>query len=514
MRAQRALRRSLAAEGGWRAPFRCIWGDGSPAQDSNASSRFYDHSIEEYASQDVEVLSLSQMLQFGRRAVHDRTLILKSARMIQRELPKRLARRLMDLQFLPHIVVTNPHIKLVYDSYYHAFATLRDMAPVTGFEDNAALDALLRRLLDEHAPMLDALARGLRECRSKAFVGDKLQLDSFLDGMLRSRISRRVLAEQHLHLGQSRQDFIGVIATHLQIADALDHAIQQARQVCTETYGRAPRVVITGAAHATLAYIPNHLDYMLFELLKNGMRAVVERYAPLERGASEPLPPLYIRIANAESCITLRLSDQGGGIAEEELVWRWGFTTMPPDGALPQDLRGQEEGWSNPVQMQQSRSLLSPMAGLGFGLPLSRLHAQYFGGDLVLGSPRRMRRPQWDQLAPELLTKVMAHLPFRDKLCAELSCRSWHSVLSDPQGGLWGDVHLGIEKLSSTVDRARNHGQPGSDLQLFLPMCRWLSSRASAGSLASLHLVTVPLEVHINLQGLEEDSDHGRAYYN
>lgn len=116
----------------------------------------------------------------------------------------------MDLQFLPHIVVINPHIKQViakykdwvvhallhsvwgyclwtnagfhgslceickwqlcmqiirymalpawrnanamqvYDAYYHAFSVLRDMHPVTSFEDNAQLDILLRRLLDEH----------------------------------------------------------------------------------------------------------------------------------------------------------------------------------------------------------------------------------------------------------------------------------------------------------------------------------------------------------------------------
>ena len=37
------------------------------------------------------------------------------------------------------------------------------------------------------APMLDALAAGLRECRCKHTVGNKLQLDAFLDGMLRSR---------------------------------------------------------------------------------------------------------------------------------------------------------------------------------------------------------------------------------------------------------------------------------------------------------------------------------------
>ena len=47
------------------------------------------------------------------------------------QLPKRLARRLMDLQFLPYIVVTNPHIKRVYDAYYHAFNTLRNMPQVS-----------------------------------------------------------------------------------------------------------------------------------------------------------------------------------------------------------------------------------------------------------------------------------------------------------------------------------------------------------------------------------------------
>jgi [3-methyl-2-oxobutanoate dehydrogenase (acetyl-transferring)] kinase len=46
------------------------------------------------------------------------------------QLPKRLARRLMDLQFLPYIVVTNPHIKRVYDAYHHAFNTLRSMPEV------------------------------------------------------------------------------------------------------------------------------------------------------------------------------------------------------------------------------------------------------------------------------------------------------------------------------------------------------------------------------------------------
>lgn len=144
------------------------------------------------------------MLEFGRAALYNNSFVLDSACRVQRELPKRLARRLMDLQFLPHIVVTNPHIRKVYDSYQHAFDTLHNLSPVKTVEQNAEFTVLLKRLVDEHAPMLDALASGLRECNSKPFVGTKLQLNGFLENMLTSRISRRVLAEQHINLHNRR----------------------------------------------------------------------------------------------------------------------------------------------------------------------------------------------------------------------------------------------------------------------------------------------------------------------
>ncbi len=56
----------------------------------------------------------------------------------------------MDLQFLPHIFVKNPHIRRVYDAYLHAFDTLRSMPLVVTPEDNARLTDVLQRLVDEH----------------------------------------------------------------------------------------------------------------------------------------------------------------------------------------------------------------------------------------------------------------------------------------------------------------------------------------------------------------------------
>lgn len=56
----------------------------------------------------------------------------------------------MDLQFLPYIVVTNPHIKRVYDAHYHAFNTLIQLKPVESSEENEFFTGLLKRLVDEH----------------------------------------------------------------------------------------------------------------------------------------------------------------------------------------------------------------------------------------------------------------------------------------------------------------------------------------------------------------------------
>lgn len=85
----------------------------SGARSENTVS-FYDHSIEKYALMEGQPLSLAEMLSFGRQCAGVPALWNKAAAHVQSELPIRLARRLMDLQFLPYVVVTNPHVLKVY----------------------------------------------------------------------------------------------------------------------------------------------------------------------------------------------------------------------------------------------------------------------------------------------------------------------------------------------------------------------------------------------------------------
>jgi pyruvate dehydrogenase kinase 2/3/4 len=56
--------------------------------------------------------------------------------------------------------------------------------------------------------------------------------------------------------------------------------------------------------------VPGHLHQMLFELVKNSLRAVSDKYAD----SDEPPPPIRVVIAEGVEDVTIKISDEGGGI--------------------------------------------------------------------------------------------------------------------------------------------------------------------------------------------------------
>ena len=70
--------------------------------------------------------------------------------------------------------------------------------------------------------------------------------------------------------------------------------------------------------------------------------------------------------------ITIKISDEGGGIPRSAipLVWTYMYTTVDSTPELDPSFNATDFN--------------APMAGFGYGLPISRLYARYFGGDLKL----------------------------------------------------------------------------------------------------------------------------------
>lgn len=276
---------------------------------------------------------------------------------------------------------------------------------------NSEFYKVLQRIKERHDATVITLAKGVlkwkKTCQQNV-VDDSIQ--SFLDRFYLSRIGIRMLIGQHLALLEStrqpsqgpvdedEEDWVGVICTRTNITQLAKTAIENSRHICAEHYGlyEAPEIQLLtfplnlhptteNSGHHSeppdieFMYVPGHLIHMLFETLKNALRATVEKTIEKQPTTDKhdlTFPIIKVIITEGAEDLTVKISDEGGGIARSSLplVWTYLYTTMPDTeqlGLIEDDL---------------SHNLHIPMAGYGYGLALSRLYARYFGGDLKLMS--------------------------------------------------------------------------------------------------------------------------------
>ncbi|KAI8873453.1 pyruvate dehydrogenase kinase [Ramicandelaber brevisporus] len=377
-------------------------------------------------------VSLSQLVRFG--AKPSQATLLQATRFLAEELPIRYAHRVAELEQLPPVLAQCPSVDKVRGWYLQSFKELTDFpklsvpdalrkakANVSRFpaaqpnrkaanyerrsgwltsgggnvplmlrkyyvdtedvplpdsirEYNAAFIKLIESIKRRHDPVATTLAQGINEYKTQIGSGIiDMQLQSFLDRFFMSRIGIRVLIGQHIALDRTpvRPGYVGIINTNTSVAQVAKQAIDDASYICEEYYGlyKAPAVELSCPKDLTFTYIPSHLHHMIFELLKNSLRATVEYYGD-DVGS---YPPIKLSVSADNDEIVVKISDEGGGIAKsaQALVWTYMYTT-----AIAPQL----------AQDYDASDFRAPLAGFGYGLPMSRLYSRYFGGDLTLRS--------------------------------------------------------------------------------------------------------------------------------
>ncbi|KAM4064726.1 mitochondrial branched-chain alpha-ketoacid dehydrogenase kinase [Hirsutella rhossiliensis] len=397
-----------------------------PARSPHAVS---DAEIAALASQHQRSLSLADLVRHGRPPLSEKSL-LASANFALSLLPIRLARRIQSLRNLPYIVVSNPNISRIYNNYLHSLSILLPYwhavsqgRPISSLDDEIRFTNALADLVATHTDTIPILAKGFLECRRYI---SPAEVTRFLDEHLRARIGTRLVAEQHIALHFSSQphfapeasptpcpedpSYIGVIDTALRPAHIIDSCAGFVADICELRYGSRPQLCLDGEPDATFAFVPTHLEYIVTELLKNAFRATVETRSrepvvvtiapepPLkhqpggvpriqtsaqDRGLfrSDAMRPLD---DNAPG-VTVRIRDRGGGIPPDVLphIWSYSFTTFS-DSDADADLPG--SGVDGLAAISSAGAGGSSIAGLGYGLPLSRAYAEYFGGGIAVQS--------------------------------------------------------------------------------------------------------------------------------
>ena len=301
--------------------------------------------------------------------------------------------------------------------------------PIISLEEESLFTHVMSDLVRTHSNTIPTLAQGFLECRKYINPAD---VTKFLERHLRARIGTRLIAEQHLALHLATKDaqeregiapnHIGVIDTALRPANVLRSCENFVAEICELKYGVRPSLLINGEVDAQLAHVPVHLEYILTELLKNAFRATIESQherEPVEVTiAAAPDVPMtsldalktievngetshdFTAEGLAEYClategvvdplnpstqnITIRIRDRGGGISPDVLpnIWSYSFTTFSNEEAIALE-NGNVDGINTIAASGQGNSSI---AGLGYGLPLSRAYAEYFGGGIAVQS--------------------------------------------------------------------------------------------------------------------------------
>lgn len=331
--------------------------------------------IEYYSKFSPSPLSIKQFLDFGRNNACEKTSYL----FLRKELPVRLANTLKEVNLLPESLLQRPSVKLVRTWYMQSFLELLEYENKSPEDPDVLYDFLnvLIQVRNRHNDVVPTMAQGVIEYKEKygfdPFVSSNIQY--FLDRFYTSRISFRMLINQHTLLfggdiNPAHPKHIGSIDPSCNVPEVVKDAYETAKMLCEQYYFSAPELKIeefnakAPGRPLQVVYVPSHLFHMLFELFKNSMRATVEQH----EGKTDILPPIKTLVTLGKEDLSIKISDQGGGVPLRKIdrLFNYMYSTAPRPSLEP--------------------SRAAPLAGFGYGLPISRLYARYFQGDLKLYS--------------------------------------------------------------------------------------------------------------------------------
>jgi pyruvate dehydrogenase kinase 2/3/4 len=311
---------------------------------------------------------------------------LRNAQFLIKELPIRMARRAMDLLTLPKGLNQTPAIRNVARQYLKYIEMLQSMDPPTTDEEERAFTDLLKSIVIDRKSIPMTISQGVsRWLESRKEEIDQESLQEMEDALYRfftARAGLRFLMQHHIlsdphrkpedllsHLLPfSSSNKLGCIQTDCDPVKEVRTVIENVTQQTKDCYGVCPYIELVDSRtnKGGFTYPPHHLQYMVAELLKNSCRATVERYS----GSDETMPPIRVVVTQGHEDVSIKVADNGGGAPRSvmEKIWKFAHSTSP-------DLEENTDFGKDAFSGGKIR---------GFGLPLARIYARYFGGELTL----------------------------------------------------------------------------------------------------------------------------------
>lgn len=320
---------------------------------------------------DAELTMLSSQVPtpLSLRQILDAATPTAAAHLARRELPKRFAHRIRQIEEWPGWQDV-PELEQLHELYFRSFRelSLADPGNLTSFTEAVSRH---KRRMQRVLPML---MEAMHEIKEEESGPSHRAVDQWLDRFLLARIGTEMLSTQCL--ATTSPNSHGIAYRSCCPARIVERAAMRVKSLCAQAFPwlkqedvqidvQSVRHEKDGPGHTHITYVPQYLFYILVELLKNSARATVIT-AGDSRRPFEHRPVTVTVCADAKSLV-IRVEDRAGGLPAKSVdkVWSYLYTTAPANS----------DSWEHQG---------TPLAGFGVGLPLSRLYARYLGGNLKL----------------------------------------------------------------------------------------------------------------------------------
>lgn len=189
---------------------------------------------------------------------------------------------------------------------------------------------------------------------------------------------------------------VGLVDKAMSPFDVAVQAIADVQAECKmSVYRRSPPFTMHGRGKGeTLPYLPRQFYKILRDVLRNSAKAT------LDHSNAQDMPFIKVVISDAEgqNDVVVKVVDEAGGIPRSEVRTIFSFartsatdtelTSMLADQALCRALGKIDSDKAHPLapSKQPTNRIIGTQRVGGHGLPISRLYARYFQGDLKLRS--------------------------------------------------------------------------------------------------------------------------------
>lgn len=288
---------------------------------------------------------------------------------IYKETPIRLANRVTDLNNLPFGLSKNHSINTIRTWYLTSFLELTEINEPQTENEIIKFKSIINNIYNRHSNTLVTVSKGISELKKENKISDieAPMIQTFLNRFYKNRTEIRILLEQYLSLFENNNDkkYFGIINLETDLLKIMSTVINDLQFVIDQNKLNIildDIIKVHNNVNIKIPSMENYLYYVIFELLKNSTQAVLDK-AKIENNYK---PMINVNINKIDDeYILIVIKDNGIGIKEKnmEKIWYYSFSTSLFD--------------SNNIVEESDFNTISPLSGLGYGLPISEIYMNF-----------------------------------------------------------------------------------------------------------------------------------------